>query len=376
MNRLSEHPYRLLMPVGIVASWVGVGQWLLHVLGWLEDYRPVLHAFAQTEGFLTSFVAAFLLTMLPRRSGTARPSPGLVLLLTLLIILLLGFAALDQTAFSQSMWLLLLCTLLIFVLRRTLRATRPLPDTFVWLPVAFGFGIAGGVMAAIGGAIGGDWWWLHQVGRGLGLQGFLLGVVVGVGRLVFSVMLHGEGSSGVLPRAVHGLMMAALGSTFFVEVLLSPRAGYLARALIVGAILWTSGELYRRPSKQGLNRWAIWIAGWAIPIGYLLSGIWTAHWRAGLHLTLVAGLSYLVLSVGAQVQLGHGGHEELKNGRPWWMFVFAFGIVVAVIARALMEFDPNRFFLWMGVASTSYVGVTALWMVVIALRPPRRAESS
>ena len=50
------------------------------------------------------------------------------------------------------------------------RAGMQAPVAFLWLPMAFLYGIGGSVLAAIGGMAPDDYWLLHQIGRGLALQ--------------------------------------------------------------------------------------------------------------------------------------------------------------------------------------------------------------
>ena len=69
-----REPYLVFFPLGIAFSWAGVGHWLLHALGYLEHYRPVYHATTQIEAFLTAFAVGFLMTMIPRRTGSRPPA--------------------------------------------------------------------------------------------------------------------------------------------------------------------------------------------------------------------------------------------------------------------------------------------------------------
>ena len=36
-----REPFRLFFPLGVLLAWAGVGHWLLHALGVLDNYRPV-----------------------------------------------------------------------------------------------------------------------------------------------------------------------------------------------------------------------------------------------------------------------------------------------------------------------------------------------
>src|SRR5438552_15620088 len=67
-------PYRIFFPLGIVLGAMGVSIWPLYYFGITEGYSGRAHAFVQTDGFLYSFIAGFLLTAIPRFTGTEPPS--------------------------------------------------------------------------------------------------------------------------------------------------------------------------------------------------------------------------------------------------------------------------------------------------------------
>ncbi len=75
-----RQPYRVFFPLGLLLAWCGVVHWLLHGLGVLPDYRPVFHAITQIQGFMMCFAVGFLLTAIPRRTGTAPPASWQVIL--------------------------------------------------------------------------------------------------------------------------------------------------------------------------------------------------------------------------------------------------------------------------------------------------------
>src|SRR5438128_11231971 len=67
-------PYRIFFPLGIVLGAMGVSIWPLYYFGITDGYSGRAHAFVQTDGFLYSFIAGFLLTAIPRFTGTEPPS--------------------------------------------------------------------------------------------------------------------------------------------------------------------------------------------------------------------------------------------------------------------------------------------------------------
>src|SRR5438034_7409234 len=67
-------PYRIFFPLGIVLGAMGVSIWPLYYFGLTEGYSGRAHAFVQTDGFLYSFILGFLLTAIPRFTGTQPPA--------------------------------------------------------------------------------------------------------------------------------------------------------------------------------------------------------------------------------------------------------------------------------------------------------------
>src|SRR5215471_20977347 len=79
MNPMNPHgkptdPYRIFFPLGIVLGAIGVSIWPLYYYGFTEGYSGRARAFVQTDGFLYAFIAGFLLTAVPRFTGTESPS--------------------------------------------------------------------------------------------------------------------------------------------------------------------------------------------------------------------------------------------------------------------------------------------------------------
>src|SRR5215510_14711024 len=67
-------PYRLFFPLGIILGLLGVSIWPLYYYGVTPGYSGRAHAFVQTDGFLYAFIIGFLLTAIPRFTGTEPPA--------------------------------------------------------------------------------------------------------------------------------------------------------------------------------------------------------------------------------------------------------------------------------------------------------------
>lgn len=374
------HPYRLLFPFGVLLSWAGVAHWLLHATGYLAEYRPVFHVIVQIQGFLTCLAVGFLLTMIPRRTASAPPGRALLALAVLAPAVTTVAAWFGRFALAQAAWLTLVVALLGFAGRRFLGgagAGRRPPPGFVWVPAALLMGIAGSLLFVLTPAGAGGESLLHALGRGLLLQGMFTGLVLGVGSLALPLMTRGEapadlapGLGGVVAVALHAAAAAVLAASFWVQAALSLSAGMLLRAAVVTAVYLLAHHLYRLPTRPGWNPRLIWLAAWMVPLGTLLGGLYPAEFRAGLHVTFIAGFALLALSVGAHVTLAHGERMDVALGRPWEVPTLGALLLAATAFRALMEVDPDRYFTWMALASACFLAGTLAWTLLITRPSP------
>lgn len=379
---LVHEPYRLMFPIGAALAAAGVGHWLLHGLGVIEDFRPIFHAMTQVQGFLMAFAVGFLFTMIPRRTGSAPPSVATLTIGALAPIGISVSAWYGAWMLSQLCWLVLAITMIGFVVRRFRRSTstrRP-PNSFVWIPVAFGLGVVGAVLTGVGAAMGDRGWWMHELGRGFVLQGMFVALVLGVGGLAIPLMTRAEAPPDAddsrdhrLARTLHALGAALLVASFLLEQWVSLRTGLVVRATVVALTLILSADLHLRPTKPGIVRHLIWIAAWMLPLGFALAAVFHEDARAFLHVSFIGGLGLLTLAVSTQVTLGHGGFGALLGGRPWPVFAIGAFVVLAIVPRVLMTLDPDRYFVWMSVAAALFLAGVISWaaFVVPKLWPAR-----
>lgn len=369
---LQREPFRLFFPLGVGLAWAGVGHWLLHALGVLPDFKPVFHAMTQIQGFLSCFAIGFLFTMIPRRTETEPPSPLHLACAAVGPCLTTVAAWADRWIVAQMGWLLTAGTLLTFLIAR-LRAAknrrRP-PNSFVWLPVAMLMGLGGAVLAGYGAATGA--WNLHHLGQTLVLQGMFVALVLGVGGLAIPLMTRGErppdGSTtpkDLWARAAHLSAATILVFSFWLESRGSTSPAYVLRGAVVLLTLVLGPELHRPPSRPGSVRRLIWIAAWFVPLGFFAAAGFSEYPKAGLHVTFIGGLAMLTLAVSTLVTLAHGADEALTTSSPGVVKVIGLGCLLALLGRVAMEYDRDRYFLWMGVAAACFLGATFAWAAYV-----------
>lgn len=377
-------PYVVFFPLGILLSWTGVAHWLGYALGVIGDYRPIFHSMVQIQGFMMCFAVGFLFTMIPRRTGTDPPSLAAIVACAAATVVTTAAAWGQHWMVAQAAWLALALTVMGFTLPRLLgaRARRRPPNSFVWIPLALAMGIAGSLLTGLYAALGPDYLWLHNVGRGLVLQGMFVGLAVGVGGLAFPLMTRGAAPADAsdtvrdrVERACHVAAAIVLVISFFVEALFSLRLGMLLRALLVTSVLAVSAELWRLPSVPGWNRLLIWVSGWTLPLGYYVAALWPMRYKAGLHITFIGGFALLALAVSTQVTLGHRGYRQVLLGKPPQTAAIGVLMALAAAARVTMEFDRVRYFDWMGVAASAFLAATLTWLVFLLPKIAVRGDS-
>jgi len=358
-----REPYRVFFPLGAALSWAGVLHWLLLALGITGEYRSIFHSMAQIQGFLASFAVGFLFTMIPRRTGTAPPAPWQMVVALAAPIGTTVSAWFEQWALAQVFWLALLAVVIGFALRRFREGD--VPPSFVWVIAALLLGVAGAILAGFGAAT--ERIWLHDVGRGLVLQGVMSGLILGVGGFLIPAICRAA-PPGRLPRAAHLALVLVFVASFLLEQE-SIRAAFALRAVAVGLALIPSARLWLRPTLPGLHRRLVFIAAWMMPLGYAVVAVLPQYRRIGLHLVFIGCYALLTLSVSVHVVLSHGGRAELLDMAPHPLRALGALLALALACRLLVDLDPARFNLWLGLAAASFLAATLCWGWLLLRRP-------
>lgn len=371
---LRREPWRLFFPAGIVAAWVGVLPWLLLALGVTEEYRSIQHALTQVQAFLACFVAGFLLTFVPRRTGAPAPAYWELAGVLLCAIGLAAAAWLERWALSQVFWMAWIALLGRFVIAGAAKVPdrSVLPPSLVWIPFSLAAGAAGAVLTAAGAAQGVGGMWIHDIGRGMVLEGVTTGFVLGVGSFLLPVILQGGPPSPPTARTrLFHAIAAALFFTSFVLSAYSLRAGFGARALIATSVLLVAG-LHRPASVHGAIPAVSRAAVWCVPAGFWMAAAFPEWRKAALHIAFIGGFGLLAFAVSAHVAGAHSG----KLARPRVVAAMAAAMLLAIPARALVDLDPQRFALWLGIGALLFLSATVLWIAALAPAltwPVRRA---
>jgi uncharacterized protein involved in response to NO len=134
-RRLTD-PYRIFFPFGILMGIAGVSIWPLYHWGVTSGYNGRSHAFVQTDCFLYAFIIGFLLTAIPRFTGTSTPSRTV----QYVVATFLGVAAvafeLQYFLAGHLIFVAAHASVVAIAARRFRQRQHPPPETFVLVGVA------------------------------------------------------------------------------------------------------------------------------------------------------------------------------------------------------------------------------------------------
>ncbi|MFT3764118.1 MAG: NnrS family protein [Minicystis sp.] len=364
---IRAEPYRVFFPLAVALGAAGVAPWLLLGAGATSRYLGVFHALTQMESFMLALAAGFLLTAVPKRTRSAPASGIEIAALALLLPAIPAAAFLDHYAAAQIAYIGALLVLAQFAVRRLaggLAGRRP-PASFALVPVGILAGITGAAMS-LATTIPGAPAWLGA-GRAFVLEGVFLCLVLGVGAFFFGLALRGEAAPDVpsstrgrATMAAHALAGVAILAGLLVEQLGAPRVGLLLRAAVVLAVFGAAGA-FRYPSRPGLNRRLVWLAGLAVPAGLVTAAIFPEHRIAAMHLLYVGGFGLMGLTVAAHVALGHGGFTADQEGRPGAVVAFGVLFLAAAVLRASAGLVPAAYLAWLGAAAAFWLAGACVW---------------
>jgi len=234
-SALAKDPWRLLFPLGGLLAWAGVLHWLLYSVGATSRYAAVFHATAQIQGFLTCIVSGFLFTFVPRRTGTPPPAAWQLSATAIGVVGATLATWFDWMVVAQLFWMAGVGVLVLFTLRRLLApgAARRVPGVFMWVPVALLAGVAGSLLVAAAAWAGpANEPLLWRLGRGLLLQGFLTGLVVGVGGTMLPTLTRGQADPSTGTGSGASRLLHAASAVVFLVVGALPIAVAAVRPIL------------------------------------------------------------------------------------------------------------------------------------------------
>ncbi|HBS04831.1 MAG TPA: hypothetical protein DEA96_07705 [Leptospiraceae bacterium] len=388
-SKSAIEPYRILFPIAWLGAILSVGLWMVvslsHKLSWgISAYPASLHAYGVYATFIYPAVAGFLLTAMPRFSGT--PLPSLYLVGTVAGFSLASIAAFvsGQTILVCLFGALALGMTLHFVRSRMLQSNTVLPTYLkAFLPAGLGAALLGWILILVGLT-------LRDFVPGIAYESFLFSgrtllfycsislIVLGAGsRIAVTIQASDHEDrhawrrfleeNRTEPYLVTGLILAGTLLEIVGYSLDEDRSGTLVRA---GALLEFAAmfywlvlrfRIYRNSFRRAIST-GLWLAFWMLLAGLasrVLTGAASVHWG---HLFLVGGLALLIFSVMTRVVLSHGKWDlELEN-RSVLVWIPVILLSLAAATRATAHLMPASYVNHLGYASFLFCLAILIWL--------------
>jgi uncharacterized protein involved in response to NO len=373
-------PYRIFFPLGIASGLAGVSIWPLYYFGLTAGYSGRAHGLVQTDGFLYSFIAGFLLTAVPRFTGTDNPSRFAQYFLAAALIV--SAAASERRAFAvgTAAFVVAHFTLLSLLARRFMRRQQNPPSTFILIGMGLLSGSLGAVLScAVAWEVVSAFWDL--LGKRLLTEGMVMLFVLGVGGFLGPRLLGfaelpkfappiASGGAGRPPpaRPIIGsgqMRWAAIGSAILFSLVAEYSFGLewmaFLRAAVVTAVVLGTLHLWRLPVARTTLSWCVWVAHWLIVTSLWLVALAPRYHVDFLHVLFIGGFSLLILAVGTRVALSHGGHDLGQERRSWPLRIGLTMGLTAMLARIGAPFAPVSYFEHLALAALLWMAGMMCW---------------
>lgn len=377
VRQMVREPYRFFFPLGMLMALAGVFHWPLYFFGITQAPSAYFHSSLQTQAYLMCFVVGFLMTAMPRFSGSFPAARGEMAFMAALVLANAVFLMFGFWTWAQLCFLGILVSLLRFAVKRIGGKKSPgvsPPLEMVWVPFAILHGIVGSVLMLVNAIwkLPAPW---YQAAKLLNEQGFILCIVIGVGgflapRLMGTFrVLTVPGKMPDAPETIRlkrRVLKAHLtaGLLFFLSFGLGvyfPRMSYALRALIITLeYAWTCSWL-RFPRTTDLYVRLLWVSLCLVVTGSWGAAVFFQYRTAMLHILFIGGFSLMIFAVATMVTLSHGGDpDRLRRPLPV-LWAAAAGVFGSLGFRLAAGFFPEQYFLLLTAAGVLWSAAGLYW---------------
>lgn len=351
MNKLA--PYQIFFPIGVLSSLVAISIWPFHNMNLFDAPVMFIHSRLIVGGFIWSFIIGFLMTAIPKMSGTRAANRFEVLLALALISSQIALSWTIETKWFYLTNIILILFLMYFAISRILKAQKSIPVFFSHVGI--------GMLLALAGAV---YHFNHNNIMGIHLYhlGSVLLLVLGIGTRFFS-FLSGlpslfEGES-LKPR----LIFHSLGVLTAVSLFLAGKGesfAYLVLFVISLVYLFYIWKIQRPSNRPSALKLCVRLVALSIPLGFFMAWMHPQNYLVWFHIIFIGCFTVIIYAVATRVTLAHGSYSlEIENaaGCLWWMLSF---FVLSIVSRICYTFSPAH------LKSMFLLLAVSFWVLAIA----------
>ena len=367
---IEKNPFRIFFPIGIAFSIIGTMVWILFVFQMLPFYPGPNHPEVMIGGFLYSFSFGFLLTAIPRFTGSTPATDAEIYSIAIPCIGALIAALFWKFFFFHIFLFLAEIFLVIFLIKRFLTRIHKLPSPFIFV----GFGMFSGLLStafyvtndliSIPGP-------LFIIARILFLKGTMFFLLLGIGsRLIPALLGWIEMPTAVLQTRTKSPYLFPIGalillSGFIVEGFFSSDYGKMIQAIPLAFFPFFAWKIYKKPKNPGFLSWLIIIASWLLVFGFISSILIPLHAIHLIHLSYVSGLGLLTLMIATRVSVSHSGLNSMIEQKSKLLLSVGVLVILAATTRASSGISEKIYLHHLAYASSCWIVGVLLWSYLL-----------
>lgn len=304
--------YRIFFPAGWLLAFWGVLLWILFPWN-LVSYPGIHHPDIMMGGFFLCFVCGFLMTAVPKFTGTFGPTVlDQKLSFAVLAILFFSLLPAGKVPFYLAV-VINFIFLIYFSARRVLVRKNNPPDSFIFVGFGLITGIVG-VLILLANELTEVNSQVYMLGRLFFLQTYIMCLVLGVGsRLVPALLgwapLPTEAKHSSKDKKIFFVLGGLFVVTYLCESIGETLHATILRALVISFITLKYWKLYKFPNRKAVQTWGLWLSAWSVVLG-VWGIVFFPQLRIHLlHIIYISGLGLMTFMIAVRVTLSHGNHE-------------------------------------------------------------------
>ncbi|MFZ3230682.1 MAG: NnrS family protein [Pseudobdellovibrio sp.] len=360
----SIEPYQILFPIGILLACVGVIPWILFSAGAVAVYPNLIHAKIMVLGFLISFVSGFLMTAVPKMSGSKSASNFEISICMLLIFAQILFALFNLLTLSSLVGCLQFLFLFSHLALRIKERTQDPPSVFIFIPVGMLAGLLGCLSLIFQDELSPAFLLL---GKLLLYQAFVLNLIVGLGSRLIPVLSRVAGALSPIQQGKKTLsrsiiILVLLNSSFLLEAFIDKSLGVAIRFLVLAYVLVADFKIFHKPTEITWLGICLRVAAIFMALPYLVILFFPNFELHLLHMFFISGISLMTLMVAVRVILSHGGHSLSLEKESIRLPLITFVLITATLVRSLGPiFFPQFFLAFILIAASLWIFGIGFW---------------
>ncbi len=354
-------PYRVLFPIGVTAALIAILMWAFFSLGWIKFYPRTIHATLFYFGFFYAFIAGFLMTAVPRMTGTKSASWMEISVHVFLIMMQITLGIRNQVDIQIYLAFAQISFLVVFLAQRLLEVKKiPFPGFYFLLP-AFFWAMFGLVRFALNFDTS-----LSKLFLFSG-EAFVLNLICGLGsRLIPAISRLPNVSTPDIAQVqgnklVYLLSALILNLGYILNLLGHYRISNLVLLIAIGFIVVYYFKIFQMPTQLGVLGVGLKLSTLFIVLSKALAYLEVGNRLATDHIMYLGGMLLMTLLIGMRVMLAHGGRSLDYEIKSPLVIGFITLVLLSTVGRFVMGGDLTS--PWFALAIWLLIVATLVWLI-------------